>query len=481
MKTNVIVSNRDRIHLSGYLGADQFINRTRPSRESSLSRNTDHKVGWKNQLMSLRWHRLVNDHAFISVTMGTVGYDVMNEFRSREAITTDSSESFRSIWTSSIRDYTLRLDAEVKPARNHYLRFGGEIISHAFKPSSTQSTLTNQRGEQSRSRIRESTSFLITEYAIYLEDELRLFDNTSANLGIRYSGGHSDGKQASAVEPRASVKFDMTHQMDVKVSYAFVQQYLHRLNGAGSSISREVWIPFMSGIQPQTSSQIAIGASSRLPHYGIELTLEAYYKHLDDQIKYRLDTLPYQSTALGWANVVERGQGTAYGIELMVRRQNRRLNGWLNYTWSHSQRMFSGLNEGKSFHDNYDRRHDISIVGQYQVTQFTTVSASWVYSSGYPLWLPVGRYYDPINDVGWFEYGAINATRSPASHRLDLTARFTKQIKWGKRTFSLGLFNVYNRRNPMYVYPQANIYGTIRWERVSLLSLVPDFSYAIQF
>ena len=165
----------------------------------------------------------------------------------------------------------------------------------------------------------------------------------------------------------------------------------------------------------------------------------------------------------------------------MVRRQNRRLNGWLNYTWSHSQRMFSGLNEGKSFHDNYDRRHDISIVGQYQVTQFTTVSASWVYSSGYPLWLPAGRYYDPINDVGWFEYGAINATRSPASHRLDLTARFTKQIKWGKRTFSLGLFNVYNRRNPMYVYPRANIYGTIRWERVSLLSLVPDFSYAIQF
>jgi len=31
VKTNVIVSNRDRIHLSGYLGADQFINRTRPS------------------------------------------------------------------------------------------------------------------------------------------------------------------------------------------------------------------------------------------------------------------------------------------------------------------------------------------------------------------------------------------------------------------------------------------------------------------
>jgi len=481
VKTNLILSNRDRIYVSGYFGGDQFMTRTRPTRESAFSRNTNHKVEWRNQLLSLRWHRLVGDQVFMSVTMGTVGYDVINKFRSRQAIETDSSESFRSSWTSSVRDYTLRFNAEYKPTRHHNVRFGGEITSHTFKPSSTQSVLINQQGEQPRSQVRESASIMTTEYATYLEDEIYLFENITAHLGIRYSGGRSDGQHAYAVEPRGSVKFSLTHELDAKVSYAFVKQYLHRLRGVGSSISREVWIPFMSGIRPKTSSQIAIGVASRLPRHGIELTLEGYYKHIDDQIEYQLDTLPYQASSRGWPNIVEHGRGTSYGIEFMVRRQNHRFNGWINYSWSHAHRVFLGLNDGMSFHDNYDRRHDISIVGQYQVTQFTSVSASWVYSSGYPLWLPSGRYYDPINDVGWFEYGRINATRSPASHRLDLTARFTKQIKWGKRTFSLGLFNVYNRRNPMYVYPQVNIYGTIRWERVTLLQLIPDFSYAIQF
>ena len=69
----------------------------------------------------------------------------------------------------------------------------------------------------------------------------------------------------------------------------------------------------------------------------------------------------------------------------------------------------------------------------------------------------------------------------PAAHRLDVSAHFTKQIDWGERTFILGLYNVYNRRNPLYVYPELDKPGVIRWKQLSLLQLIPAVSYQLRF
>ncbi len=409
---------------------------------------------------------------------GVVGYNVENRFVSRE---TDPPETYRTTWESTVMDYTVRLDAEYNLNQRHYFRFGAEATSHLFIPSSTRGVFTS--GEKSEPAVKShpSSRFTTGEFAVYMEDEVNLPGEIDMNLGLRFSGGQSDGYRVKALEPRASLNLPLTNRIDIKASYSFMQQYTHLLTGTGSSLSREAWIPFMPGLAPQKGSQTAIGVAYQFPSKPIRITLEGYYKHLDNQIEYRPDVFPYQATIMGWPNVVERGQGTAYGMELLVRRQQRRLRGWVSYTLSRSRRLYPGLNGGRSYPDGYDRTHDFSLVSQYQLTEYTLLSASWVYSSGYPIWLPAARYYDPIHDAEWFEYASMNRARVPPTHRLDLTAQFTRQIKWGKRTFSFGLFNVYNRRNPMYVYPDINLNGTIRWKRRTLLQFIPDFSYAIQF
>ncbi len=480
-KANYIVSKRDRIYLSGYLGGDAYTHRTRPRSENPTRDETKFSVVWRNRLVSLRWNRLVSDHMFVSLTTGIVGYDIVNRFTSRYGTTSDLTETYRTTWKSSVLDYTVRVDAEYKPSLRHYFRFGAEATSHLFIPSSTRETFTSQEDSESTSAIRPSSRFVIGEFAVYAEDDIYLPWDVLLNLGLRFSGGRSEGRRVGFLEPRTSLNVPLTDRIVAKASYAFMQQYMHLLTGTGSSLSREIWIPFMPGIDPQKSSQIAIGLTYRLPRQHVGITLEGYYKHLGNQIEYRPDVLPYQATVMGWPSVVERGQGTAYGMELLVRRQQRRLRGWISYTWSQSRRLYPGLNSGRSYPDGYDRRHDFSLVSQYQLTEYTLLSASWVYSSGYPIWLPAGRYFDRIHHEEWLEYTSINSARVPSTHRLDLTAQFTKQIKWGKRTARLGLFNVYNRRNPMYVYPQIDSNGTIRWKRLTLLQLVPDFSYGIRF
>ena len=477
-KANYIISRKDRIYLSGYMGQDTYSHRTRPKRKNLLGDETHMRVNWRNRLVSLRWNRLVSDRMFVNLTAGIVGYDVTSRYTSRETVF-EETETYISSWESYILDYTVRLDAEYKPGLRHYFRFGAEATSRLLLPSSTNDVVTGP--ENSGSRSRPSSRFETEEYALYAEDEIYLPWEIAMNIGLRFSSGQNEGHRTRAVEPRISLNMPLSGRMDAKVSYAFMQQYIHRLTGSGSSLSRDIWIPFMPGLDPQKGSQIAAGLAYRFPGQQIRITLEGYYKHLGDQIEYRPDVLPYHAAVRGWPSVVERGQGKAYGVEILLRRQQRRLRGWIGYTWSRSRRLYEGLNGGEAYPDGYERKHDFSVVGQYQLTEYTLLSASWIYSSGYPIWLPAGRYFDYNYGEDWFEYGSINRARVPAAHRLDLTAQFTKEIKWGKRTFSLGLFNVYNRRNPSFVYPKRDYYGVIRWQRLSLVQLIPDFSYAIRF
>jgi len=476
-KANYRISKRDQIYLSGYRGGDAYAFRTRPTLEKPHTDDTDFSVDWRNQLISLRWNRLLSDRIFVSVMAGIVKYDLKNQFTAREA---DPPETYHSTWESSILDYTARVDVEYNP-RHHYFRFGAETTSHLFIPSSTREVFISGENSKSMLPARPSSRFKTGEFAVYVEDDVSLLGELEMNLGLRFSGGQSDGYKVTALEPRASLTMPLTARIAMKASYAFMQQYMHFLTGTGSALSRETWIPFMPGLDPQQASQVALGITYQIPRQSVRLTLEGYYKHLENQIEYRPEVLPYQAIVLGWPNAVERGEGRAYGMEFLMRRQQRRLHGWFSYTWSQSRRLYAGLNDGQSYPDGYDRTHDLSLVTQYQLTAHTLLSASWVYSSGYPIWLPVGRYHDPINHEEWFEYGSMNRTRVPATHRLDLTAQFVKQINWGKRTFSVGLFNVYNRSNPMYVYPDINLNGVIQWKRRTLLQLVPDFSYGIRF
>jgi len=148
-----------------------------------------------------------------------------------------------------------------------------------------------------------------------------------------------------------------------------------------------------------------------------------------------------------------------------------------------SIKKFSNLNGGLSFPDDYDRRHDISIVLNYQANSRISLSTSWVYGSGYPVWVPAGRYYGRIftSEIPHFlDYGAVNSARSPSAHRLDMSLQLKKQLNWGKRTLVLGVYNVYNRSNPTIVYPEL-YQNTIQWNQLSLLQFIPALSYQIEF
>jgi hypothetical protein len=185
-----------------------------------------------------------------------------------------------------------------------------------------------------------------------------------------------------------------------------------------------------------------------------------------------------------WQDRVTQGDGDAYGFEVFIQKKKGRFNGWIGYTLAWTNRQFAEINDGKKFPFRYDRRHDISIVGMYDITKKVNVAATWVYGTGNATTLANSSYSGPNGTIQ--TYGARNSYRMNPYHRLDIGINFVKKREKYTRTWSVGTYNTYVNNNPFFVY-FANDYDyetgdyTQKLKQVSLFPLIPYINYSIDF
>jgi len=185
---------------------------------------------------------------------------------------------------------------------------------------------------------------------------------------------------------------------------------------------------------------------------------------------------------------VVSGDGWSYGAEVLLRRQKGRTTGWVGYALSWTMREFDDLNEGDPFPYRYDRRHDVSAVVTHDLTDMITLSGTWTYGTGDAITLPTARHRVPgrtqrgglpIPNVAVKTYDERNGYRMRAYHRLDFGATFTWSGK-NEHALHLGLYNVYNRQNPFFMYTQEYSDG-LKATQVSLFPILPSVNYRFSF
>jgi hypothetical protein len=179
-------------------------------------------------------------------------------------------------------------------------------------------------------------------------------------------------------------------------------------------------------------------------------------------------------------------------VEFLVQRSFGKTTGWIGYTWAHSKRQFDRegmeINGGKVFPAKYDRRHDVSIVLTYKFTDRFDASLTWVFSSGNAATLAL-QQFDPTTGIP--EYGSIytassdyvssrNNYRMPNYHRMDVSLNWHKELKYGRRTINLSVYNVYNRLNPYMLYIDYSWNGNRKLNQLSIFPIIPTVSYLWQ-
>lgn len=469
-KMNYELGKKDHIFLSFFKGNDNA--------GYTGANSLNYKTDFGNTTGTFRWNHIFGNKIFSNTSL------IYNDYHL--GLGTTQNNYYEVLYTG-IKDLSAKTDFTFSPNNKHKIKAGFAYTYHTLYPSAVSSKVP-RRGNQISINKDSITKRLSSELAFYLNDEYDISKTLSVNYGVRIPYFNGGGASYAGVEPRITSKISLNPTTSIKASWTLMNQFLHAVPNSTASLPTDTWLSSSSLIKPQKSSQVAVGLFKNFSDNGIEASVEAYYKTMDNQVLFKEGSQIVLSTNLD--SILTFGKGKSYGFELFVKKNVGRLTGWVSYTLSKTTQQFPELNRGAMFPASFDRRHNLSVAGSYELNKHWTVSADFVFYTGRAFTLPAGRITVPVNgslyDGVYYDFTSRNNARLRSYHRLDVSFSNKKTVKfWGKkyeREWVFGAYNLYSRLNPYFVYLSTNP-DTKQPEarQVSLLPFIPSVSFNFKF
>jgi outer membrane receptor for ferrienterochelin and colicin len=477
-KVNYQIDDKNTLYLSGYFGRDE------------LGLSETFGFDWGNATSTLRWNHLYSNRLFSNTSLIYSNYNyVIQNFL--------EENNFKV--NSSIRDLNLKQDFQLALNNSHNIRFGLDLIHHTISPGNLTASATSSVNEITIQKRKGS------EIAAYISDEWELNDRLNLVYGLRASSFYLfgpgnfptfdvDGNTTSSreyssgqlvksyfnLEPRISASYQLNDISSLKSSYTRNTQNLHLMSNSTAGSPTDLYIMNSNNVKPEIADQIALGYFRNFNNDNYEFSTELYFKEMQNQIDYRSGT-----DLRGNRNVEADllfGDGRAYGIEFFLKKRYGKLNGWLGYTLSKTERKFNGIDFGQWFNSKQDRTHDLSLVGIYKASKRWTLSSTFVFNTGNAVTYPAGKYQ--LNNKTVYYYPERNSDRLPNYHRLDLAA--TLEGKPGNKlqsSWSFGIYNLYNRQNAFSIDFRDDPNDASRTQAVqtTLFGIIPSVTWNFKF
>jgi hypothetical protein len=487
-KVNYRFSDRDHLYLSGYFGRDVF---TFKNAEQSFKAN----IPWGNSTATLRWNHVFNPKLFANATV------VYNDYHFKFGA---AQNNFEVNLSSGIKDGNAKIDFDYYPSGRHKLKFGGLLTYHKFIPNVT----SGRQDSIVFNPVTDGDKFAL-EKALYIQDDWDISEKFKMNYGLRWSsfsqigpytkyirdanqnkldstvyGRFQNIKTYSGLEPRLTLRYSLNATTSLKASVTRNLQFIHLVSNAGTTLPTDLWVPSTFRVKPQLSWLYAAGIFKNFSNNEYETSVEVYYKDMRNQIEYGEGYTPSLKDP---EEDFVFGKGWSYGSEFFINKVRGRFTGWIGYTLSWTWRKFPDLNGGKKYPAKYDRRHDLSVVGTYELNKKWKFGAVFVYGTGNAISLPE-RFY-VINGVLTQDFSGINEYRLGSYHRMDLSATLTPQKNKNRKVQSYWVFSVYNvydHLNPYFIYydQKGDPYsGNLQIEarQVSLFPVIPAVTWNFKF
>lgn len=522
-------SDRDRLYLSAYMGDDViYANMQQSYSNFGSAGSQEGRLNmdwyWGNLVTALRWNHVINNKLFMNTTAAYTRYrfDMSVGTKTTTVIQTPPSTATQSItmgYKSGIEDYSAKVDFDWSSNPNHDIKFGANYTFHTFRPGVTIAQLksTGEAINQQMDTTIGDQNVMAHEATAYIEDNISLGPIVKLNAGLHYSAFMVQNQLYHSIpQPRLGLRVLLSDKLSFKAGFATMSQYIHLLSNSNISLPTDLWVPVTKRIAPMQSTQYSTGFFYNLANL-IDLSVEGYYKSMDNLIEYK-DGATFLGSSTSWEDKVSMGRGWAYGVEFLAQKTVGNTTGWIGYTWSKSERLFDRpgqeINNGIAFPAKYDRRHDISIVVSHKFSERFDIAATWVYSTGSCGTLALQTYggTDVPQSVGDnnynYNFGGITQVSNPITtslpyissrnnfryepyHRLDLGVNFHKQLKHGRRTWNISVYNVYNQLNPFlttvttkynYNYQTGMMVSEKKaLTQISIFPIIPSVSYTYKF
>ncbi len=477
-KLNYKINDKNRVYLSGYFGKDD------------LGYSDRFSFDWGNTTATARWNSILNERLFSNTTL------IYSDFTYNVAVTDDETD-FRI--SSKILNWNFKQDFSFYQTPRSSWRFGVNALKQTIKPASLAAgsnanvnsiDVDTRQGVDISAYVShewKASERLSLIYGLRLNDFMVLgpgtfydFDNEGQQVG-EHVYGNTVVKHYLNLEPRFSANYLLNEYSSIKASYNRISQNLHQLTNTTSSLPTDQYVVSSLNIKPQISNQVALGYFRNLLNNKYELSVEAYYKAMDNQIDFRNGADLQANRQLEGELLF--GIGRSYGLEWYLRKNGGKLNGWVSYTLSKSERQIDGINDDNWFNARQDRTHDLSVVGMYELSKKWTLGTTFVFNTGNAVTFPSGKY--EVDGKSMFYYTERNGYRMPNYHRLDVSATYDPKVK-NKRflgSWTFGLYNVYNRKNA-YIIDFRDKEGSpnvTEAYKVALFGIIPSVTWNFKF
>lgn len=483
-KVNYKIDEKNHLFFSAYTGADHFF---------YYAIDDNSSMDWGNITTTARWNHVFNSRLFANTMLIFSKYNY-------SYILKDDARHFK--WSSDLKEMDLKTDFDYFLNPDNHIKFGISTENHHYFPGKVEP--------------RDSTSItkpftLDQQHAIistaYLNNEQKINEKVGLDYGLRYSAffllgkstvysysaemektdsvNYSNGELVKfyhSLEPRFSLRYQLTGTSSVKLSLSKTVQFQHLLGNSSVGLPSDVWVPASTHIKPQTSNQIAIGYYRTMAQNHYELSIESYYRKMYHVIDYRdnadLFLNPHVETQ------VLSGKGQSYGVEFYLEKKVGKATGWLSYSLSKTTRQIEGINEGNTYPAVYDKRHYLSLLLNYKLSSTWSASSIFKYSSGGYVTIPEGTFI--YYGAAFNYYTSRNGYQLPAYHRLDLSfnyqSRKNEHRKW-KTEWNFGIYNVYDRHNIFALFKKMDDYDfrLSKGSKMYLYGITPFVTWNFKF
>ena len=486
---------KNRLYFTLYGGDDKlgFYYRVREDKTRSQARYI-----WGNVLSTLRWNHIYNAKLNSDITLFYTRYRYKNDLSYRAEDIKD-----KTLYTTSVHDFGVKADYNWYISKSYSMKTGAGISGNWFVPG--QMSYKNEDEHQKADTIigKQNRTRAMNMF-VYLENEISPSRWWKVNIGARIVNFRVSGKNYISAEPRILTNFNLGKLGALKAGYTQMMQPVHMLTYSGSAFPTDIWLPSTPEISPGLSTQYSVGYVKSLNRGQYEMTIELYKKNMEQLMTVK-GGVPLVNTNPWENNVEHNGIGRSKGVELMVQKKHGLNTGWISYTLAKSERQFENIDNGRPYPFKYDRRHDFSVVYNRKLSENVDLSATWIYGSGYPTTLHNGVYQviapangsidSPDSDLFAFNrydeaylYPGKNWLRMRDYHRLDLGFNFKKEriSKKGKkqeRTWTVGVYNAYNRQNAVFYYFSNNGQEDepVKLYQQSGFPIIPSIKYSVKF
>lgn len=493
-KVNYKVGKNDRIYLSHFQGKDDFGISSEDQYDAYLTR-MDVGLDWQNSISAARWNHQWSPKLFSNATLTRSEYKFNTRAIAEDIFypnypdLTDPEEfKFAGLYYSGIEDYGARLDFDYVPNPLHYIRYGAGWTYHTFSPGASNFEVSGTGFNMDT--VAGGEKVHSNEFFSYIEDEWKINENFKINGGLHFAGLNVEDKDYFSIQPRFGMNYNLPGDIALKASYAEMMQFVNLLTNEGLGLPTDLWVPSTATLRPQESTQYALGLAKTFKN--IEFSIEGYYKTMENLVSYKEGASFLFSLDEDWEDKITQGNGTSYGLEFFAQKKAGKTTGWIGYTLAYSYRQFDEINGGKPYFFTYDRRHDISVVLNHEISETFKFSAIWVYGTGRAVTLPEYSYLAGLPDfLSFYQRTQLvestedkNSFRMSPYHRMDVSLSYIPKKKQGKdveQWWTISAYNAYNNLNPFFMNTSTGSNGEIIIKEYGLFPIIPSIAYRRKF